>query len=1510
MKYIFPILFFTICFFLFPTTLFAQKAFPVEHNKFLKEFSNYLSYSGEIREKGKSIEKEFEAFWESDSLLPEHKDDFINTATKLRIKGGKSYPEFVFYTANIMAFSRKGIPWDQYKLYEAELLSLLKAKRLKTKKFNEILVNTYQLVAKNIVYSSPRALWKISTDDYSFFKENNFLSIHVNNTDLSCYYGNDSIKIYKTTGVVNPWTHSWKGNGGKVGWERVGISNDTIYAQLRNYNIDLRGAKYIADSVIFINSIYFNEPLLGQLVDNAVNLDNPSRSSYPRFRSYLQKFYIKDIVEGIDYEGGFSMRGKHFIGSGKDDTPAKLTITKNDTIKLDAYSEAFKLDNNSIFSEKTEIILKLSEDSIYHPNLTFKYSIKAQLLELLRTKEGMSKVDYINSYHKIKMDFTWFKWAIDKYTIEFTMIQTADYPNEVFFESMDYYQEKRYSDIKMHDQRNPLEILVDFVAYWGAPDFFANDLAAYIKFSPNQVKQMLLRVAYQGFILYDPDKEYVVVKPEVWDFIDNHKGTRDSDVIQFYSKTKSKKTNAELSLLNYNLKMEGVPIVHVSDSQNVKIYPLNNKLTIQKNRSFLFNGTVQAGQFYYYGSDFRFDYENFMIDLNQCDSMKMVAETGGYDAIGKKKLAIVQTKMENINGEFYIDDPQNKSGRKNHEEYPKFISKRKSYVYYDRKSNYNGVYNKTSFYFEVNPFSIDSISGFSKENLEFKGTLVSAGIFPDIEETLVLRNDFSLGFQKETDQNGLPLYDGRANYTNLIDLSNEGLRGKGKIEYLTSTTESDYLIFFPDSLQGHANKFTIWKQKSPVEFPSVVGVDDDIKWHVKDDKFLVYQETTSFKMFADQAIHKGYLNLTSHGLEGAGEMTIQRSMVQSNKFTYKQDIIDADTSNFNLYTESKLNIDFKSENVNTHIDFTERKGVFRSNGEHTTWEFPKNKYISIMDELTWYMDKPELEISASDNVLEKFERDKENMSPAELEELFLNGPKFISIHPDQDRLSFVAPKARYNYVDHIIYAEDVPFIRVADATIFTSDGHVTIEKNAVIRTLKKAKIIANLTTRHHTFYDANINITGRYKYSGLGYYDFIDKAGRKQKIYFDKIGVDMTNQTIASGRIAEPNRFKLNPNFWYQGKVLIEASRENLEFKGAVKIKTECDSLHSKWLKFSAIINPQDIFIPVDSMSREINNQPILTGLSLSNYGKLYPAFLSKFSENFDYPIFETHGQLYYDYDEKSYMIGSRDKIEETNLPGNYMELHDDCSIYGEGKFFFSDRFGQFHPNTIGYFEYTPEKDTIDFFVNMLMDVYFNQQAWKRMADVINGTPGLMGIDLSDREYQKSLVEYLGIEKADKWFSQLSLGNTKKYPKELERLLVLSGINLQWHGYQSVFFHEGPIGIANAGKHQINKYVYGFIMIEVNRRKASFEIFLEVDRDTYFYFKYSGGLLSAYSSDAEFNQIVMETKASNTTLKSTNKSNNYSFRISSPSMIDRFKKELKRKFNIVILPKKDKDEEE
>jgi hypothetical protein len=174
-------------------------------------------------------------------------------------------------------------------------------------------------------------------------------------------------------------------------------------------------------------------------------------------------------------------------------------------------------------------------------------------------------------------------------------------------------------------------------------------------------------------------------------------------------------------------------------------------------------------------------------------------------------------------------------------------------------------------------------------------------------------------------------------------------------------------------------------------------------------------------------------------------------------------VVDADTSKFSLKALDEIEgFAFKTDNVNSHVDFNERKGEFKSNGEGSLVEFPQNQYQCYMDKFTWYMDQEEIEITAADKKIQAQPEPGHELSESELEDIQLEGSAFTSTHPEQDSLSFIAPSAKFNMRKNIISASDVRYVKTADATVYLSDGEVVIEKRAKMRTLNKTRVLATM----------------------------------------------------------------------------------------------------------------------------------------------------------------------------------------------------------------------------------------------------------------------------------------------------------------------------------------------------------------------------------------------------------------------------------------------------------------
>jgi len=87
----------------------------------------------------------------------------------------------------------------------------------------------------------------------------------------------------------------WYGENGKVNWERAGYSSDSVYAELKQYSIEMKSSDYQADSVVFYNYKFFDYPLVGKISEKILANSTPEKATYPRFDSYSKRLFIKSL---------------------------------------------------------------------------------------------------------------------------------------------------------------------------------------------------------------------------------------------------------------------------------------------------------------------------------------------------------------------------------------------------------------------------------------------------------------------------------------------------------------------------------------------------------------------------------------------------------------------------------------------------------------------------------------------------------------------------------------------------------------------------------------------------------------------------------------------------------------------------------------------------------------------------------------------------------------------------------------------------------------------------------------------------------------------------------------------------------------------------------------------------------------------------------------------------------------------------------------------------------------
>lgn len=1451
---------FWLLYFMPPLAAQERGVFSGEAGKFPEELSAFIQKN--INPESETILNTFLAAWTRDSLFnTQEQERIVGTSINLLKKNGKPYPHFTHYMKCVVLMKTAGQMPENYSNWEKGLNLLLNNRRISLQTTDRYLVFTRQLLDSSSLYRSGSVDWRITSPDYRITVDTT-IRITLNKTDLVCFVRRDSIIISATSGEFNPVTTVWKGNGGLVTWERAGFVKSEVYAQLSDYEIQMTKSEYTAPNTVFVNKFYFDAPLKGVLTDKVKFAKTPEDADYPQFDSYQKDFRIKELYEDIDFEGGLSMQGSKLVGTGNRDRLAQIRIFRKDTLVLIASSDYFAFKANRINAINAGILIKLRNDSIYHPGLALNYLVANRELSLNRTDNFTSQSPYFNSYHNIDMTFEQLTWKMNEPIMRF-MAPMGSTIGNANFESVGFFNQEHYLSMQLMDEAHPLVSIRSFARQMGTEQFLAEDFARFLKKPLAQVKQLLMRMAAQGFLFYDSETAMATIRPRLHDYLAASIARIDYDVISIPSRTNAPVENAVFDLRNYDLTINGIPQIFVSDSQNVVIFPENDRIVMKKNRHFQFDGQVVGGLFTFYGKNFFFNYDTFKIELQKIDSLRIRYLTGQVDNYGFALTERAQNLIQDIKGELFIDKPDNKSGRKSFPEYPYFRSTEGGYVYYDDMTTHNGVYGRDKFFFEIYPFEMDSLDNFNRRSMQFAGELTSAGIFPVIQETLRLQADKSLGFKYMTPDSGLQLYGGKGHFSREIRLNNSGLQGSGTIQYLTSTTEADQISFFPDSLNAIARDFTIAQHLTTTQFPQVRSMNNKIHWLPYQDEFYASMTDSIFRMFNNSTVLDGDLTLKPAGLSGKGRMILEGAELFSDLYDYQANEIFADTADFYLKSLHTEGFTVLTENMKSHIDFSVQKGYFTSNEDFTLVSFPENRYVSYLDNFEWDMNSKELAMGS---------RTSAPPPAVEVAEEGLTGPRYISIDPAQDSLSFIAPMAFYDYDSNLIKANAVKYIDIADARIYPENEKLTVQPDARLRPLYNAVIVANRNTRYFTLHNASVAITARNKYTGSAYFHYTDELEQQQLLYFSSLGVDAKGVSIGSGEVLEEDQFTLSPNYKYQGRFFLQADTPLLTFDGGAQIEHNCEHISPRWVYFRSEIDPLNIMIPIREELIDINRDKIFNGLFLYyDSVHVYPAFLSGRKNYSDKPVVSSNGFLYYDKSAQQYLIGSRAKLQDRNGQGNLLSLHrESCELTGEGRIDPGAKLGQMKITAVGNAVHNSITHETALDVVLGLDFYIADNIISVMANEIDSMPNLPAVDLNRPLYTRGLVELIGKSRYDAMRSELSLfGSLKQMPEELRHTIVFNELKLRWDNEANSWISVGKIGIGSINNTQVNKRVDGLLELQIKRSGDILDFYLQLDRRTWYYFGYTRGVMQIHSSNSEFLERMKKLKPNERRLKVT-----------------------------------------
>ena len=1392
--------------------------------------------------------------WDSAAFNAENRIKIIDVSSQMSARNMRPVPHFDDFLTTLVTFTDNIKDEKFFTNWLTGLSEIAFNPRFTNDNLHRYYKNTGLMLKQNILYESTSVRWKVKNSEIGFLHDTVFYA-SVSNATLTCYSQRDSTEIYNVTGKYYPDIQQFIGSKGLVTWEKAGFSRNDVSVELDSFGIDLTKNNFTLDSVNLKHSSYFKEPVRGSLTDRATSFSTPEKANYPQFTTYAKEFRITNMFKDVNYVGGLSFEGANVKGSGERFTPAKITLYRNDTLYLKITAMEFIFSKSGLNSQETAMTLYLDKDSIYHSNLGFSYFNANRQVNLFRTNNPVSKSPYYNSFHNLDMYFEYLTWNMDQSKIILSRSRGAAI-GEAMFESVSFFNTRDFFRLMGLDEYHPLNRLLKFADWYYSETFPVPEFAKWLNKPDESVTGLCIDLANKGFLFYDRTNNEVTIKKKTKDYLDSYGKRIDYDAMRIISSTKAPLDNAVLDLTNYNLTVNGVNGVLLSDSQKVAMYPYNRQLVIEKNRSLRFDGVVEAGLFTVYGKNFSFNYDTFKIRLQKIDSIRISVETDEKDMFGNPVIKEINNLIQLGTAELYIDNPANKSGLRSYKQYPIINAVTFSYIFYDKIPGLEGIYPQKDFYFKVDPFTYENIDHYSYEDLNLSGEFIGGNILKPMKEYLTIQDNNSLGFNMIIPDEGIDVYGEKGKLFNDISMSNKGLIGSGTLKRLTSTAKAEEFHFFPDSMITQANTFTIEKDAAGL-FPVLKSEDVGVKWLTGPDEWIATNATgKKFDMFDNGTTLDGSVTLTPARLMAQGAIDMTDSRITSNMFNFKSNSIRADTSDYNLKSKSTSGYSFIAENANTDINFDLQLAKFRLNTDSSVVKFPELQYICTMTDFAYNMQT---------RILDMEQKGKSNTPLLTADQLLrlqfsnLDKPTFFATNNKEDTISFSSWKGRYNLDQEFIEAENINYIHVADALIQPDSGKIKITRRARIETMKNAYIAVN---NKHILHSASVDIESTKRYTGSAIYDYVDENKEIQQIRFPELSVD-TLTTTAKGVIPESQHFKLSPAFSYAGDVALSARAQLLTFTGAAGIVHNCSQMTSYSIKFKSQIDPLKVLIPVSDKPRDINDNLVFSGSYINTDSiHIYPAFLSAQKSWTDVALVNANGYLYFEKAKGRYLISSLAKLTDPSLNGNLVSFDKNyCVMSGEGTLNFGAKYDLFEMSSAGNYIQNIDSGTVNLESILALDFHFSPEALKIMADEIRMVPTLSPVSLNSNLYSKGMKDILGVAAATQLKEDIDLfGATRNLPKEFTYELLLNDLKLYWNEPTASFRSKGKIGLGFIGPQPVNIYVDGYVEIQRRRSGDMMDIYLKANDATWYYFSYFRGVLMTQSSNSAYNSLITTIK--------------------------------------------------
>lgn len=1299
--------------------------------------------------------------------------------------------------------------------------------------------------------------------------------------DLQLGTVGDSVTLHKVSGTAVPGTNRFVAQGGQLAWT---IRQNPVSADLTGFDFDMGKPEFTAQPVTLSYAAVLEAPVKGALSYKAGRRKpGATDNGYPRFISLTNDARLKNVGQNISYQGGISIAGSRLLSAALDGSAARLLVSLAGKPKFKASSRAYVLGDSVITADRAAVtIYQGAKDSITHPGVTLKYLKGKQVLKLAREQGLYKTTPYSDSYHQLDVRTELLTWPLNKPTIDFAML-TAKEQVTGDFESKEFFTNTRYQQLKSINHLHPLQMLVGYSqSHDNAKTLNVSTLATDLGMSEPNLRSAMAGLARDGYVQWTPLTGEVLILPKGFHYVAAARDKKDYDHLAIKSLAGSGRS-ATLNLETNELLIRGVDRFNFSDdSASVFVQPDSGLLRVERNRNIKFNGRVVASSFTFRGRQFQFDYDGYYVDMPKLDSVvvrSQVKKPNSPGAPDHSDFALTNRGHQTA-GRLYLNDPKNKSGRKKKGAYPAFNSSSPSTVFFNKPDVLGGAYDSTM-HFDIPPFRLDSLNNVARSTAGFNGVFNSGGILPPIQAKLLMQDDGSLGFVHDVPAGGYPTYGNKGRLTGKVKFDGKGLQGVGSVQYLNGTFASNQFVFYRDSVVTQGKSGIIAAVNTGgVDVPKVsLPAGYLMRWVVRRDSMFLTTPRSGepLKLYAGAYDFKGTAVLTPKGLGGDGRFDGPQSFIKSpllsfqNKgYTGKKATLSIKSAAANKPALTAHDVAFDYNLEQGYADFT------REEGSKASIDLPYSQFKTTLSGGHWDFKKKLVELRVPKGASS-------------------SNSYFTSVKPEQHGLRFQAQQATYDLARYRLEARGVPHIAAADAWIVPDSGRVSVLAGAKIKPFRNAEVLLDSVARFHKLYQGNITVLSRDAFSGDAMYRFKTAASDSVAVRFtnfqsgDSTGVGALasatparkrgllgsrkslsiaprpprGSTTAVASVQPTDNVEVAPHIAYRGDITLNSQRRGLIYGGQAQLQFGKDKYAADYFVVHDSIDPKAVSLSLRDPKTE-EGKALLTGLFLSdNTNIVYPLYAGVKSSDTDLSLFLVDGQLRYDAKTRDYTLSRNDLSSPNQYGGAALTYHDATGhIDFRGPLHFISNNKDFALNGSGVGAGHPDSARYRVDALLAFDINLPPKALEamvaRIAEVTkNAPPALNG---SANELQK-LGDFADQSAVEAYAARGATALSKVAPKLQQHTLVLNTVNLRWSPKFKAWYSVGKLGLAGVGKRDVNALIDGHIEIRRENNADLVEIYLEVEPQTWYYFKYANGLLLSKSSDDDKYNFAISSKA-------------------------------------------------